>query len=115
MPKIMGLEITILEERGKFGRLIYQKVSLPPPFRNRCCVLDCQALDATNERGGFMIVVRSEDPGDRTLPPSSNGAVMVDIHLAGLSGTITSPESMDVCNIMNLDLKFKFIPPSLLN
>jgi len=115
MPKILGLEIVILEERGKFGRLLYQKVYLPPPFKNRYAVIECQAIDVTQERNGFLIVVRSEDPGNRTLPPSSKGAIMMDIHLAGLTMNVTGPESMFVCNVINVDLKLTMVPNSLFN
>jgi len=115
MPKFLGLEMVVLEERGRFGRLIYQKVSMPPPFRNRYMVLDCQAIDCIDERGGFLIIARTEDPGDRILPPSSKGAVRMDVHFGGTMCRVTSPDTTDMCTIMNVDPKIAGLPKFILN
>lgn len=115
MPKFLGLEIAVLEERGRFGQLIYQKVAMPPPFRNRYMVIDCQAVDCVDERGGFLIIARSEDPADRILPPSSKGAVMMDVHFGGTICRVTSPNTTDMCTIINVDPKMTGIPKFLLN
>jgi len=115
MPKFLGLEIAVLEERGRFGQLIYQKVAMPPPFRNRYMVIDCQAVDCVDERGGFLIIARSEDPADRILPPSSKGAVMMDVHFGGTMCRVTSPNTTDMCTIINVDPKMTGIPKFLLN
>jgi len=115
MPKFMGLEVAVLEERGRFGQLIYQKIAMPPPFRNRYMVIDCQAVDCVDERGGFLIIARSEDPADRILPPSSKGAVMMDVHFGGTICRVTSPNTTDMCTIVNVDPKIAVIPKFLLN
>jgi len=115
MPKFLGLEIAVLEERGRFGRLLYQKISMPPPFRNRFMVLDCQAVDVIDERGGFLIIVRSEDPEDRILPSSSKHAVMIDIHLGGTLCRVTSPDTTDMSTVINVDTKISLVPSFLIN
>jgi len=115
MPKFLGMEIAILEERSRFGRLIYQKVSMPPPFRDRYMVLDCTSIDVIEERGGFLILVRSEDPGDRILPPSSKGAVMIDVHLGGTLCRVTGPDATDMITVVNTDAKISGVPTFLIN
>jgi len=115
LPKHMGIELVILEERGRFGRLIYEKLAMPPPYRNRYMLLDCQAVDVVHERGGFLILFSTELPGDRILPPSSKDAVRMDIHLGGSMCRVTGPDTTDMCTVFNADAKLSYVPSFVIN
>jgi len=78
-------------------------------------VLDCEAIDVIEERGGFLIVARSEDPGDRSLPPSSKGAIMIDVHLGGTLCRVTGPDTTDMTTVINTDAKLFGVPTFLIN
>jgi len=115
LPKHMGIELVILEERGRFGRLMYEKLFMPPPYANRFMVLDCQAIDVINERGGFLILFRTEDPGDRILPSSSKGAVRMDVNFGGAMCRVTGPDTTDMCCVFNADAKLSYVPSFVIN
>lgn len=117
MPKFMGLDVKILENRGIFGKLVYMKLKMPFPFKNRYIVFDASAVDIVDERDGFLILIRSEDPsiGKYDLPESSIGAVRAEINLAGAVCRPTGIESHVFSNVMNIDLKMPgYIVPSWL-
>ena len=120
LPSVLGIDCAVLERRGMFRELVYMKAYLPPPFANRYAVFDAMAVDAVDETGGFLIVVRSEDDPEgaepRELPESARGAVRARITIAGAVVIPTGAETMSFANVMNMDLDLGyFVPVSIIN
>ena len=91
MPAFLGLEVRRLAQPSRFRQLIYLKIWLPWPFRDREMVFDAMGVDVIKEHGGILVVVRSYDVvrdadlyGDVDVPEVASDRVRIDIKMGGV-------------------------------
>ena len=119
LPSVLGIDCAVLG-RGMFRELVYMKAYLPPPFANRYAVFDAMAVDAVDETGGFLIVVRSEDDAEerRAARAAGLGARRgARAHHGRGRGRHPGRRRDDgFANVMNMDLDLGyFVPVSIIN
>ena len=122
MPSFLGLEVRRLAQPGRFRQLVYMKIWMPWPFKDREMVFDAMGCDLIEEHGGILVVVRSYDPtldadlyGTCDVPQITCDRVRIDITLAGAFVHGGHGHDCTLANVVNADLKLPVVPTSLVN
>jgi len=122
MPPFLGLEVRRLAQPGRFRQLVYMKIWMPWPIKDREMVFDAMGCDVLEAYGGILVVVRSFDAerdsdlyGNVHVPEVTSDRVRIDITLAGVFVQGGPGHDCKLSNVVNVNLKLPVVPVSLIN